>query len=212
MTKLEKLYAIIQNSKELGLDLGEDVIRQTNELEEKIIRDEILPIIGKNIEPTLRQIKRKIVLVVDYDPDQPLSVRMTRKRVITDEKDTKKYPLLPLSKHIETKKSQKQHIVVNPRSSLRVTFPNGKVIQEGKALSTFISALEEIGLQKVSDLNISLDRQNFVTRAPVENGTHASWHRVGNWFVNTHSSSSDKARYLRKISNALHLNLKIEIF
>ena len=65
MTKLEKLYAIIQNSKELGVNLGEDVLRQTNELEEKIIRDEILPIIGKNIEPTLRQIKRKLVLVVD---------------------------------------------------------------------------------------------------------------------------------------------------
>ena len=93
MTKLEKLYAIIQNSKELGVNLGEDVLRQTNELEEKIIRDEILPIIGKNIEPTLRQIKRKLVLVVDYDPEaaQPLSVRMTRKRVITDEKDTSNY-------------------------------------------------------------------------------------------------------------------------
>ena len=61
-TKLEKLYSIIQNSKEVGVRLSDDVIRQINEAEENIIRDEILPIIGKDIEPTLSQIKRDLVL------------------------------------------------------------------------------------------------------------------------------------------------------
>ena len=51
-TTLEKLYAIIENSKELELELNADVIRKINETEENIIRDEILPIIGKGIEPT----------------------------------------------------------------------------------------------------------------------------------------------------------------
>ena len=67
-TKLEKLYSIIQNSREVGVKLSDDVIRQINEAEENIIRDEILPIIGKDIEPTLSQIKRDLVLVVEYHP------------------------------------------------------------------------------------------------------------------------------------------------
>ena len=41
MTKLEKLYSIIENSKELGLQLGDDVLRQTSELEENIIKKEV---------------------------------------------------------------------------------------------------------------------------------------------------------------------------
>jgi len=49
MTKLEKLYSIIENSKELGLQLGEDVLRQTSELEENIIKKEILPVLTVRI-------------------------------------------------------------------------------------------------------------------------------------------------------------------
>ena len=76
-TKLEKLYSIIQNSEEVGVKLSEDVIRQINEAEENIIRDEILPIIGKDIEPTLSQIKRDLVLVVEYHPGEPVSVALS---------------------------------------------------------------------------------------------------------------------------------------
>ncbi|MCE5174737.1 MAG: hypothetical protein ABFC90_01935 [Bacteroidales bacterium] len=38
MTKLEKLYSTIKNLKELGLELGEDLLKQTNELEQEIIK------------------------------------------------------------------------------------------------------------------------------------------------------------------------------
>lgn len=211
MTKLEKLYGIIQNSKELGLDLGEDVLRQTNELEEQIIRDEILPVIGKDIEPTLRQIKRKLVLVVDYDPDKTLSVRMTRKRVVTDDSETKEYPLLPLGKPIEPKKSQMPHVIVNVKTHLRVTLQNGKVFEDKKALNTFLSVIDYIGLEKVEALNIIIDRLNLVMRHPIDNGARAEWHTVGDWNVNTHSNTQTKARQLMKISKALKLKMKIEV-
>lgn len=215
MTKLEKLYAIIQNSQELGVNLGEDVLRQTNELEEKIIRDEILPIIGKNIEPTLRQIKRKLILVVDYDPEatQPLSVRMTRKRVITDEKETKEYPLIPLTKPatVEEPKHQSTHVVVNGRTGLRVTFSDGKVIHEKKALETLIATLEAFGLDSVEALNISCDHANLVSRELINNGSTFEWHKAGDWYVNTHSSTAQKARLLERIADKLNTKVKVEI-
>ena len=42
MSKLEKLYSIIENSKEVGVKLNKDVLQQVEELEEKIIKEEIL--------------------------------------------------------------------------------------------------------------------------------------------------------------------------
>ena len=43
MTKLEKLYSIIENSREVGVRLNKDVLQQVEELEENIIKEEILP-------------------------------------------------------------------------------------------------------------------------------------------------------------------------
>ena len=53
MTKLEKLYSIIENSRDMGVKLPEDVIRQVEELEENIIKDEILPALSSDIAPRL---------------------------------------------------------------------------------------------------------------------------------------------------------------
>ena len=91
MSKLQDLYKAIETLRKNNIPIDDNLSKRLDEAEEQIIRDEILPIIGKNIEPTLRQIQRKMVLVVDYDPSVPISVLMTRKRVITDEAETKKY-------------------------------------------------------------------------------------------------------------------------
>ena len=53
MTKLEKLYSIIENSRDVGVKLTEDVIRQVEELEENIIKDKILPALSSDIAPRL---------------------------------------------------------------------------------------------------------------------------------------------------------------
>ena len=47
MTKLEKLYSIIENSREVGVKLSKDVLQQVEELEEGIIKEEILPAPGR---------------------------------------------------------------------------------------------------------------------------------------------------------------------
>ena len=60
MTKLEKLYSIIENSRELGVKLSKDVLQQVEELEEGIIKEEILPALGNDIAPRLEPIKRDL--------------------------------------------------------------------------------------------------------------------------------------------------------
>ena len=56
-----------------GLPVNEDLEKKANELEEDIIKKEILPVLSKTIEPALQPVKRELVLVVDYVPGQPLS-------------------------------------------------------------------------------------------------------------------------------------------
>lgn len=69
--------------------MSDDVISQINEAEENIIREEILPIIGQDIEPTLSQIQRELVLVVEYRPGEPISVALSRKTKISQIVDAK---------------------------------------------------------------------------------------------------------------------------
>ena len=58
MTKLEKLYSIIENSREVGVKLSKDVLQQVEELEEGIIKEEILPALGNDIAPRLEPMKK----------------------------------------------------------------------------------------------------------------------------------------------------------
>lgn len=80
MSKRQKRYDMIQYSKELNLPLSDEYLQQANELEEEIIKKEILLILIEKIEPLLGQIKRELILVIVYIPDESLSVKLSRKR------------------------------------------------------------------------------------------------------------------------------------
>lgn len=66
-----------------GLSLNEDLERQLSELDEDIIKKEILTVVTETIEPALKQVQRELVLVVDYHPGMPISVSLSRKTNIT---------------------------------------------------------------------------------------------------------------------------------
>ena len=53
MTKLETLYASIKGLQDLGLPLNEETLKAADELEEQLIKTEILPAMSKDIEPML---------------------------------------------------------------------------------------------------------------------------------------------------------------
>ena len=78
MTKLETLYVSIEGLKKLGLPLNQETLKAADDLEEQLIKDEVLPAISENIEPMLNQIKRDIVLVVEYKPGEPVTVSLPR--------------------------------------------------------------------------------------------------------------------------------------
>lgn len=100
MSRLSKLYEAMETLRKEGLPVNEDLERKVNEIEEEIIKKEILPILTKSIEPALQPVQRELVLVVDYIPGQPISVHLSRKRNFTaDMPDAKEIVVDPEVTH-----------------------------------------------------------------------------------------------------------------
>ena len=138
MTKLETLYASIKGLQDLGLPLNEETLKAADELEEQLIKTEILPAMSKDIEPMLSQIQRELVLVVEYKPGTPISVALSRKTNIAELLDAKILEQDPQAEHKEGKKHEKPIERINGKTVLKVTFPDGTVIADKKAKITFV--------------------------------------------------------------------------
>lgn len=208
MTKLQKLYNTIQNLKELGLELGDDLLKQTSELEQEIIKKEILPVVSEKIEPIINQIQRELVLVVDYVPNEPLSVRISRKRNFTEQMETIEIVPDPKVEHnIGTIKRNSP--TKSAKTNLRVTFPDGKVIENRFAYETLQEVVMIVGIEKVRLLGIvqcgvqliSNTQDDFYNQKEIAKGV----------YLITHSSTGQKKQQIEKISDGLNLNLKIEV-
>lgn len=210
MTKLETLYASIKGLEKVGLTLTDEMLQKADELEEQLIKTEVLPTLSKDIEPRLSQIQRELVLVVEYKPGEPISVALSRKTNIAELLEAKRLELDPQVEHKIGKKHEKPIERVNGKSILRVTFPDGTVIANKKAKVTFTETIKRIGLMRVRNLGISfchvpvvsntLDSKYGAAQMPVGNGL----------YVMTHSSTHDKKKQLDKISKELGLGLKVE--
>ena len=217
MTKLEKLYSIIENSKEVGVKLTKEVLQQVEELEEGIIKEEILPALSSDIAPRLNPIKRDLVLVVEYHPGEPISVALSRKAKISEIIDAKTLTLKsskPVSSS-EKPSSVEPHVptkhIENPTKGLRVTFPDGTVIWHQAAINTFVDSLRKIGLERIQKVGIEHAGYNLVgkDKRPLVPG-HIWQHEVDGWYVYSNISNETKVEDLKKISKHFHLGLKIE--
>lgn len=210
MSKLSKLYQILENSEELGLKLNEEVIKQTNELEEELIKNEILPIVKNNIEPALKPVRRDMVLVVEYSPDKPLQLKLSRKVNISEVIEAKIIEPDPQVEHREIGKT-KSHEVKQPRTALRITLPDGTIINHKQAAASLVEFVQYVGVMKVRALGWRVNRVPFISNTKdVKYST--SQHSVGDgWYVMTCSDTKTKKKQIEQIAKAIGFNVKVEI-
>ena len=209
MSKLSKLYAMIANAQELGINLGEDVYKQTDQLEEEIIKKEILPVIKDQIEPTLCQIKRDITLVVDYVPDVSVRVRLSRESGIYNQEDFVDLTPDPKAEH-GTHNSAKS-IKRAPKSAIKVIRKDNSFIQEDTAAATLVAAISEANPVKVRELSIICCKVPLVSTTKDDKYGHTQVEVSPGLYVITHSNNKMKKDYLEKISKSLELGWTIEL-
>lgn len=211
MTKLETLYASIKGLQDLGLPLNQETLKAADELEEQLIKTEILPAMSKDIEPMLSQIQRELVLVVEYKPGSPISVALSRKTNITQLIEAKKLELDPQAEHKEIGPRRKKAVRIAPWTGLCVHLPNGKIIQEKDAAATFTAAIVNAGIMRVRELGLKLCGINIVSTTIDNKYGKAQREVAPGLYVLTHSNTKDKKKLLDKISAALKLGWRVEI-
>ena len=216
MATLKELYTTMKSLRDMNLPVDEKLSKAADDLEEKIIREEILPSLSQNIEPLLNEIQRELVLVVEYHPDEPISVALSRKVKISDVLDAK--PLTPVGKPVSSNEKavrEPEHEptkhVENPTKGLKVTFPNGKVIWHREAIETFVAAIKEIGYERVAKLGIVHGGYNLVGKEMRPSMPGRVWqHESDGWYIYANISNQTKAADLKRISDFYELGLKIE--
>lgn len=211
MTKLETLYASIKGLQELGLPLNEETRKAADELEEQLIKTDILPAMSKDIEPMLSQIQRELVLVVEYKPGTPISVALSRKTNISQLLEAKKLEVDPQVEHNDHGAHKNKVTKRTPATGLCVYLPDGDFIQESSAAATYIAAIIKADLLRVRALDLKLCGINIVSTSIDSKYGRAQHEAAPGLYVLTHSNTQDKKKLLDKISKALKLGWRVEI-
>lgn len=213
MSRLNKLYEAMETLRREGLPVDENLEKKANELEEEIIKKEILPVLSKTIEPALQPVKRELVLVVDYVPGQPLSVHLSRKRNFAAElADAKEMVLDPEVTHRSHSKSNDK-IKKRPAIDMSVIFPDGTVISEKTAAETLVAVVRKIGVARVrkvvEEYNLKCCKVPIISnRRDAKYGS--SQKDLGDgWLLMTCSNNPSKKAFIDKVSEALNLGIKV---
>lgn len=221
MSRLSKLYDAMQTLRNEGLAL-DDIENQVSQLEEEIIQKEILPIVTESIAPALKDVQREFVLVVDYKPNEPISVHLSRRRNIMDAIDDAKVITPDASvehKVNNTPRKKKQDIA--PRTAIKVTMPDGVILQESNAAMTLVETIRRIGVERVRQVceqsegkllrpnkvllvSNTVDKKYETSQKPIKsNGIE--------WFVMTCSDTPRKKRQIEEIAKVLRMHIDVEI-
>jgi len=221
MATLKELYTTLKSLRDMNLPVDEKLEKAADNLEEKIIKEEILPSLSQNIEPLLNEIQRELVLVVEYHPGEPISVALSRKAKISEIVDAKQ--LTPNKGRVSTPVTSDEQSVVsephepkkhveNATKGLRVTFPNGTVIWHHTAINTFIETLRIIGLSRIPMVGIQHGGgYNLVDKKMRPTDAGRVWqHQCDGWYIYSNISNKTKCDDLQKISDYYKLNLLIE--
>lgn len=217
MTTLKELYTTLKSLRDMNLPVDDKLLEAADNLEEQIIKEQILPALSQNIEPLLSEIQRELVLMVEYHPGEPISVALSRKAKISEIVDAKQLtpristPVVSSEPPVPSVSTAPTKTIVNKTKGLKVTFQDGTVICESTAIATEIAAFQKIGFAKVAKLDIIHSGINLVSRTKREPVPGKIWqHECEGWYIYSNVSNQTKMKDLQAISTAFNLNLIIE--
>ena len=211
MTKLQELYETREKLQSLGIEPNADLERQLAALEEDFIRTEIVPKMEETVEPVLKQVKRELVFVLEYHPEEGVHVQLSRKRnevvnaVLEEKRTVSPQTIEPISN--------------SSLQKLRVTFPDGEVIYERWVIETLGKTIIKLGIQKVAnvcDFNMGsslLHPAGISLVSKVYDSKYGVYQRPleGEWLLFSNSNTLTKKRQIEYLAKALGVRLTVEI-
>jgi hypothetical protein len=93
---------------------------------------------------------------------------------------------------------------------LRVTYPNGRVIEDKVVVNTLLDVIDYAGAENVHNLGIMINGTNLLSDVLPDIYSKTKQYFVGRYVVMTCSNTDTKFRQIKQISDILGLNLKVE--
>ncbi len=210
MSRLSDLYKAMETLRKEKLSTSE-LEKQVNELEEELIKNEVLPVVIQSIEPALQQVKRELVIVVDYVPGTPISVRLSRKRNLTAViKDAIEILPDPPVEHKNIGSNKAKRVMSNV-TRLKITFNDGRTIYEPKASETFFEFVKQVGPERIRTLGLKLNKVPLISNTLDKKYKQSQKHLGNGWYLITHSCTNDKKSLIEKIAKAFGIKVKVEV-
>lgn len=128
-----------------------------------------------------------------------------------------KEPIFKEDKDFPTTASIKRNVKRgNGRDKIRVTFPDGMIIEDSVVWKTLAETIKRLGVERVEKLKIpGIEKRNIllVDTHPTDDKIYKKSQKAiaPGYYLLTYNNTPQKAIYLEQISDQLHANLKIEI-
>ena len=95
-----------------------------------------------------------------------------------------------------------------PKKNLRITMPNGRVVQRPTAAAALMDAIEMLGAEQVRALDLRVSGVPLVGTKHHAKYTQKS---LGKWLVCTHSNTVIKKTLLERIGKELNQAIQVEV-
>lgn len=90
--RLRLMSETIANMEHLGFAITPDIEKKRKEIEDEVIENELLPMLTDQIEPVVGWFSKNFVIVVDYDAENGLEVKLSQKKRMSDVVGTTQRP------------------------------------------------------------------------------------------------------------------------
>lgn len=151
----------------------------------------------------IQQERKRLVKILETSNEERRQLAALAEELSTLSKETRRW--LSKTQHRRKASSKK-----SPPTKLKVTFPDGTIFYEEKAVNTFVKTLQYIGLEQISQLSsIRMSGRPLVSTEMDNPGRQVR--KIDGYFVETHSNTREKARILKHIARTLDINMSVTI-
>ena len=198
MEDLKKMYQAIEMLEELGLPVSLEQQFALRQLENDYLEQNIIPAVSDLIQSKVEILKNNFCLLVNYNPEEGVSVKQVEKKTVI------KQPAM-LRTDGEPYKTK--------NGFLRITFPDGKVVQDQIVVKTYLKAIEYAGPERVQKLGLMCGGDNLIRDAIAadEKRPVSIKQLSGGKYIQTNSNTKIKKEHLDYINEQLGLGLIIEM-
>lgn len=194
-------------------------------LQDGILRNAILPKVKPFVESLKRESFTGKAMVIDFLNSEGTVYIISDKKRLEDicSSSTSIYSWKPSRVDIENKhnskasvtdikKNKKRNKVTGKasRKRLKVSFPNGEVIEGQYAADVFAETIDKIGAERVMALGLESSGFPLVGTTPPNKYQYKEI--SGGYYVPVNSSSERKKLFLEQIADTLHIDISIIIY